>query len=635
MTKKSFTLILIPLSGLLFLLAAAFALPKEEFKLTFPGKETVINYEKYGQFLNAGTDKYIYKIADRKGLSRAAGEGVYPNASYFYDPEYLKFKIVHPGRLNAWDYIDSGSNKNDFFAWAQSMDIGEGAKLFYSGEALRKAGLINQALKAYYGVLVHFPKTAVWAKDRSFYWYVAPEAISRIRKVCATYPELGMQLEGAFVDIERSPDNRPTSDKVAVWPGKFVKVDWAKENADPLKVTKKRGSGRVKLVKYNDKYWKLFVDGKPFVVKGVTYTSTTVGESAHALNLRPWMTLDDNHNGKHDGMFDSWIDKNGNNKQDPDEPVIGDAQLLKDMGANAIRVYHGVDFTGNYNPTEYDKDLMRTLNKDYGIYFVVGDFLGAYTIGSQADWDLGTDYTSKRQKERMMAVVRDMVMDHKDEPYVLMWLLGNENQHPYTHTNANKNPEAYARFVNEVAKMIHEIDPNHPVMVGNLYTSGLKELATYAPEVDIYGANVYSGAYSMGSIWQLVKHYYDRPILFTEMGCPAYSDDKGGVDDKAQAEYIVSNWKDIEINLAGNRGEGNAVGALVFEWMDEWWKTSKGNSWGNPNNHDTKGDFQGPFPDGWMHEEWLGIYGQGDGSHSPFMREPRKAYEAIKKAWKE
>lgn len=138
----------------------------------------------------------------------------------------------------------------------------------------------------------------------------------------------------------------------------------------------------------------------------------------------------------------------------------------------------------------------------------------------------------------------------------------------------------------------------------------------------------------MGSIWQLVKHYYDRPLLFTEIGCDAYFQGKG-VDEKGQADYFTANWQDVEINRPGGAGEGSAIGGVLFEWIDEWWKTSKGDSWGDPNKHNTQGDFEGPFPDGWMHEEWLGIFGQGDGSQSHFLREPRKIYEAIKKAWKE
>lgn len=611
---------------------ASSALPKRKFEPTFPGTESVVDYQKYGKFIGSGRENYEYRILDREGLGRAAGEGIHPNTSFISDPEYQRFKSVHAGQINPWDYVDSGSARNDFYAWLDTQSESDGIRLYYTAETLRKAGLLTEALKAYYAIVIHFPKTVQWSSDRSFYWYVAPEAIARIRKICATYPELGIQLEGAFVEADLSGKTNPELDKVRVWPGKFFPMDWNKGEKRPYRVTKKRGNGRVRLVKVDDRFWMLLVDGKQFTVKGVTYASTTVGESAHAINLRPWMHLDDDHNGKNDGMFDSWVDKNKNNRQDADEPVVGDAKLLRQMGANAIRVYHGVDLSGNYDPNEYNKELMRELNRDYGIFFIMGDFVGAYTVGSKADWEEGTDYNDPEQRKHMKKVVRDMVQDHKNEPYVLMWLLGNENQHAHTRTNADEHPEAYAKFLHELARMIHRLDPDHPVMVGNLATINVKELARYAPAIDIYGANVYNGAYSMGSIWQVVKRHYDRPVLFTEMGCDAYAEGQGP-EDSGQAEYFQLNWEDIELNKAENRGEGNAIGGVVFEWLDEWWKTSKGDGWGDPGAHNTEGDFRGPFADGWMHEEWLGIFGQGDGRHSHFLREPRKIYREIQRAW--
>lgn len=55
---------------------------------------------------------------------------------------------------------------------------------------------------------------------------------------------------------------------------------------------------------------------------------------------------------------------------------------------------------------------------------MVGDLLGAYTIGSSAIWDVGTDYTNKQQRKNMMKSVEDMVMEFKDTPFLLMYALG-------------------------------------------------------------------------------------------------------------------------------------------------------------------------------------------------------------------
>ena len=61
----------------------------------------------------------------------------------------------------------------------------------------------------------------------------------------------------------------------------------------------------------------------------------------------------------------------------------------------------------------------------------------------------------------------------------------------------------------------------------------------------------------------------------------------------------------------------------------------------DPFSHDRIGQFPGPFPDGWSYEEWFGIVSQGDGKHSPFMRQLRPAYSLFRdelwdpKRWKQ
>ena len=84
----------------------------------------------------------------------------------------------------------------------------------------------------------------------------------------------------------------------------------------------------------------------------------------------------------------------------------------------------------------------------------------------------------------------------------------------------------------------------------------------------------------------------------------------------------------MKIILAFTDGAGNALGGVVFEWLDEWWKAYE------PWIHDTKGVWKGPFPDGFMHEEWFGICGQGDGKLSPFLRQLSKSYYTYQKLWK-
>jgi len=332
------------------------------------------------------------------------------------------------------------------------------------------------------------------------------------------------------------------------------------------------------------------------------------------------MEDDFNVNGRIDGPYDSFVDKNKNNIQDKNEPAVGDFQLMKEMGVNAIRLYH--------QPFAVNKELLRELYEDYGIMCIMGDFFGKYAIGSGAPWNPGTDYTNEEQKKKMLESVTKMVLEFKDEPYILFWILGNENVYGYG-CNADKMPEAFFKFANEVALAVKAIDPEHPVAIGNGDILFLDKFGKVAPDIDIVGVNAYRGNYGFGSLWRQVKEAADIPVLVTEFGCPAYANGESAEKaESLQAEYHKDAWEDIEGNTAFKGGVGNSIGGIVFEWLDEWWKQYE------PFIHDTKGVAMGPFPDGYYHEEWFGLCGQGDGKSSPFLRQLRKSYHTYQKLWK-
>ena len=181
--------------------------------------------------------------------------------------------------------------------------------------------------------------------------------------------------------------------------------------------------------------------------------------------------------------------------------------------------------------------------------------------------------------------------------------------------------------------MIKSIDSTRPVGFSNGEVVTIDVLSKHSGNLDVFGVNVYRGSFGFGrSFWEDAKRFLDKPVLFTEYGCPAYmlGKDKAFAEEK-QAEYHQGNWEDILHNTAGS-GFGNAIGGCVFEFVDEWWKSGLPPKF-SPSKQETVGDFVAAFPDGWMHEEWLGVVSQGDGSQSPFMRQLRKSYEYYKKVW--
>ncbi|MBI4353033.1 MAG: hypothetical protein HY593_03810 [Candidatus Omnitrophica bacterium] len=609
-----------------------------EFKLYEPGTETIVDYARYGVFEGAGTPQYRYRITDRKGLAAAAGEGVYPNNSVYKDPAYRM--LVSKGKFagSRWDYVHLDDQQLAFYKWATSHDT-PAVQQFYTALALEKLGETTQAIKAYYAVVVHFPNQVGWTVWHTPI-YMSRIAVDRIEYLTRRYPELGIKLVDANISVENGYNLTTADDRFTVNPGRLVRVN-PKElkpkriRVSRLPIVRRIGQGAVGLVQFKNGHWQMRVDGKPFRVQAVAYSPTPVGKTPdQGYALDSWMVTDLNGNGKIDGPSDAWVDKNKNNRQDPDEKAAGDFQLMKEMGVNAVRLYHHA----------MNKELLRELYQKYGIRVIMGDLLGMYAVGSGAEWYKGTDYTDPVQRQRMKESVRKMVAEHKDEPYLLMWMLGNESNYGEAGdpakekvgfgSQARTQPEALYRFVNEAAGMIKELDPAHPVGFSNGDTLFIDLLAKHCGSVDVFGANSYRGASGFGrSFWEDARNFLNKPVLLTEYGCPAYYAGKDlSFAEEKQMEYHQGNWEDILANQAGS-GFGNAIGGVIFEWVDEWWKAGPPPQF-NPGVQETMGQFAAAFPDGWMYEEWLGVLSQGDGGHSPYLRQVRKTYEYYQKAWR-
>ncbi len=576
-----------------------------------PGKEDFVNYEKYGKFRNVGTKDYKYEVADQKGLIAAVGEGVYPNlTSVRWDPAFKKALKEKRLEGDLWDFVHSSDLEAAFFKWATSSEP-QGVKLFYTALILEKAGLIKNALKCYYSIIVHFPGSYGWTYFKTP-WYVGQAAVFKINTILKNNPQLGYKLEGADIKIINGYDNVIANDIVIANPGRFVKIKPQAQKILPA-IKKKSGTGKVHTVQYENGDWQLMVEEKPYIIKGITYAPTKVGQSPDEGTITSWMEDDFNGNGKIDGPYDAFVDTNPS-------VAVGDFQLMKDMGVNTIRLYH--------HPERLSKEVLRDLYNSYGIRVIMGDFLGKYTLGSGAPWNPGTDYNNEEHKKNMIESVKKMVLEHKDEPYILFWLLGNENVYGYA-CNANTDPEAFFKFANEVAKIIKSIDPEHPVAICSGDILFLDKFGRNAPDIDIFGANSYRGDYGFGRFWQSVKEEAGIPAFITEYGCSAYVEGKSLEEaEELQAAYHKAAWEDISYNMAFGTGAGNSIGGVAFEWLDEWWKGYE------PSIHDTKGLWVGPFPGGYMLEEWLGICGQGDGTKSPYYRHLRKAYYTYKEMWK-
>jgi hypothetical protein len=268
-------------------------------------------------------------------------------------------------------------------------------------------------------------------------------------------------------------------------------------------------------------------------------------------------------------------------------------------------------------------------------------------------------YGDKAFQDRVKKNVLDMVETLKDEPGILFWVLGNENNYsclghvnPWSSDEIDNEPDPqkqrelrakiYYSFVNDIAKEIKKIDPDHPVALGNGELVGLEFAKEFCPDIDIVACIIYRGR-TFGNLFRSLKMTYDRPVFFAEFGADAYDIFAKKEDQNMQAFFLESQWRQIYANLYNNKtGEGNCIGGTVFEWVDEWWKhnPSDSDAW---KTHDTEG--------GWtngnyyydikveggknMNEEWFGIVALSEQLENGLnKRIPRKAYYVIREFWK-
>jgi beta-glucuronidase len=265
-----------------------------------------------------------------------------------------------------------------------------------------------------------------------------------------------------------------------------------------------------------------------------------------------------------------------------------------------------------------NKEIFRDLYQHYGIMVAIGHFFGEWSIGSGAQTAKGTDYTDPLQRKNLLEGIRVMVEEHKDEPYTLMWILGNENFNHSNFDNAETQVYAFLTLINEAAELIHKIDPNHPVALCNWHTDHLEDIAKMVPDIDIFGMNSYSQGFD--PLYEKIRDVYDRPVLLTEYGTYAAKDDKLSYD--IQKNYHQVSLRSINENRYGANGVGNSIGAMVFQWSDMWY------FFGSESTHDVDEYSQRKYA------EWMGLTSQGDGKNSPFIRQLKKVYYLYQKFWK-
>ncbi|GHG25715.1 discoidin domain-containing protein [Streptomyces filamentosus] len=263
--------------------------------------------------------------------------------------------------------------------------------------------------------------------------------------------------------------------------------------------------------------WQLTVGGQPYTVKGVTWGPSVADAGRYMPDVRS-------------------------------------------MGVNTIRTW-GTD--GSTRPL-LDAAAAQGIRVMNGFWLQPGGGPGS---GGCANYVTDTTY-----KTNMLNEFAKWVEEYKSHPATLMWNVGNESvlglQNCYSGTELEAQRNAYTSFVNDVARKIHTIDPDHPVTSTDAWTGAWPYYKRNAPDLDLYSMNAYGDLCGVREDWE--QGGYTKPYLITETG-PAGEwetpKDANGVADEPtdvqKAEGYTRAWGCV----TGHRGV--ALGATVFHYGTE------------------------------------------------------------------
>ena len=222
----------------------------------------------------------------------------------------------------------------------------------------------------------------------------------------------------------------------------------------------------------------------------------------------------------------------------------GSKSMLKAAGGNSWRTW------GVGNDTQGQLDEAQTL----GMTVTVGIWLGHKEHGF--NYDDAAAVAAQKEK------ARQAILKYKNSPALLVWAFGNEME-----TNGNEDNAAMWNAIEDIAKMCHTLDPNHPTMtvVAEIGGDKVAQINAHCPDIDLVGLNTYGGGPSIGERYKAAGGA--KPYIVTEYGPPGTWESRknawGAVPELTSTEK-AARYK--ATYLKGIAGQPLCVGSYAFTW---------------------------------------------------------------------
>jgi hypothetical protein len=220
--------------------------------------------------------------------------------------------------------------------------------------------------------------------------------------------------------------------------------------------------------------------------------------------------------------------------------------ILAENGANSCRSWSTE--TNNYSAQEF-LDLALKYNL-------------TVTLGLDLKKERkGFDYNDTIKVKKQFEYIKNEVLKYKDHPALLVWGIGNELNLNYT------NPKVWDA-VNEVAKMIHEIDPYHPTttMLAGIKKYDVDEIAKRCPDLDFLSIQMYGDLPNLQL--RIKESGYQGPYIVTEWGATGHWEVAKTSwnapieqNSREKAESYIHRYR-----VAIESDSLNCLGSYVFYW---------------------------------------------------------------------
>ncbi|MCB0837396.1 MAG: hypothetical protein KDE26_26465 [Bacteroidetes bacterium] len=213
-----------------------------------------------------------------------------------------------------------------------------------------------------------------------------------------------------------------------------------------------------------------------------------------------------------------------------------------EYGANSIRTWGAADAV-----KVLDEAHEKGLSVLFGLW-----------VGQERQ---GFDYNDGKAVQAQFENFREVVRKYKDHPAVLLWGIGNENDLMYSNRKVWD-------AINDIAKMVHEEDPNHPTMTvtAGLDVAEVQLIKEKAPHIDIYGINTYGEL--IGIDKQIRSYGWEGPYIISEWGPNGHwevpTTEWGAPIEQSSSTKAYWYEKRFQEGIARDREK--CVGSYVFLW---------------------------------------------------------------------